>query len=186
MAFTATFLCCATATLCWMRSPWRMPRHTRPARTTRWRVASVGTRIGPRSKACAPTSPQMRRHGVMGAHAGPGRSAWRRRACWWEAVRFDSRTTIRPDVLVGFPNYRRQGIASRAVRLVANYAFGPLGICPLEAFIALDNSGSRGVARNAGFSSADLVLDGEQPMLRHVLRSTGAGASDGEWRTRDS
>jgi RimJ/RimL family protein N-acetyltransferase len=85
-----------------------------------------------------------------------------------------------------FPNYRRQGIASRAVRLVANYASGHLDICQLEAFIALDNSGSRGVARNAGFSPAELVLDGEQYMLRHVLRLTGGGASDGEWQTRDS
>jgi len=69
-----------------------------------------------------------------------------------------------------FPPFRRQGIASRAVRLVCDYAFGTFGLHRLEAFIAPDNLASRGVARNAGFAEMEAVHEGEQLMLRYVLR----------------
>ena len=49
------------------------------------------------------------------------------------------------------PQVRRRGFASRALRLVTRWAFDSLGIARVELYIALDNAGSRGVARRCGF-----------------------------------
>ena len=48
--------------------------------------------------------------------------------------------------------FRRRGYATRAARLASEYAFDELGVGLLELHIAADNTGSRGVARGAGFS----------------------------------
>jgi RimJ/RimL family protein N-acetyltransferase len=76
-----------------------------------------------------------------------------------------------------FPPFRRRGIASRAVRLVCDYAFHAFGVHRLEAFIAPDNLASRGVAHNAGFAEIETVQDGGQPMVRYVLSRPGGPAS---------
>jgi RimJ/RimL family protein N-acetyltransferase len=70
-----------------------------------------------------------------------------------------------------FPPYRRQGIATRAARLVTAYAFEHLGVHRIEAFIEPDNLASRGVARNVGFTEVG-VSQGQgtdRPMLGYVL-----------------
>jgi RimJ/RimL family protein N-acetyltransferase len=75
-----------------------------------------------------------------------------------------------------FPHHRRRGLASRAVRLAAEYAFACLDVTEIELYIEPDNAGSLGVARAAGFIAAGR---GEQSpgsdaaprtMLRFVLR----------------
>ena len=50
-----------------------------------------------------------------------------------------------------FRDFRRRGYATRAVRLASDYAFAELGVNLLEVHIAATNTGSRGVARRAGF-----------------------------------
>lgn len=47
---------------------------------------------------------------------------------------------------------RRRGIASRAVRLTARWAFMDLGVKRLELFTHVGNQASEGVALNCGFS----------------------------------
>ena len=47
--------------------------------------------------------------------------------------------------------HRRRGHASRALRLLAAWAFRELDIGRLELYVEPDNVASRGVARNAGF-----------------------------------
>lgn len=47
---------------------------------------------------------------------------------------------------------RRRGIASRAVRLVAGWAFDELGVTRLELLTHLGNSASEAVARRCGFT----------------------------------
>jgi len=49
------------------------------------------------------------------------------------------------------PQARRRGFASRALELVARWAFEGLGIARIELYIEPDNAGSRGVARRCGF-----------------------------------
>lgn len=47
---------------------------------------------------------------------------------------------------------RRRGIASRAVRLVAHWGVGDLGIARIELMTRLDNVASQGVAARSGFT----------------------------------
>lgn len=58
-----------------------------------------------------------------------------------------------------FPPFRRQGLATRAVRLLCDFAFGNLGIESVELYVEPDNAASRGVARRAGFVE-EAVLPG--------------------------
>ena len=51
-----------------------------------------------------------------------------------------------------FPPFRRRGYASRATRLLCDWAFAELGLERIELHAEEDNLGSRGVARRAGFS----------------------------------
>jgi RimJ/RimL family protein N-acetyltransferase len=51
-----------------------------------------------------------------------------------------------------FPLFRRRGYASRATRLLCDWAFAELGLDRIELHAEEDNVGSRGVARRAGFS----------------------------------
>jgi RimJ/RimL family protein N-acetyltransferase len=68
-----------------------------------------------------------------------------------------------------FPAYRRRGIATRAARLVAGYAFDSLGVRLIEARVEPDNLASIGVTRNVGFTEVDEVLDGHTRYARLVL-----------------
>jgi len=58
-----------------------------------------------------------------------------------------------------FPLFRRRGLATRAVRLLCDFAFGNLGIERVELYVERDNAASRGVARRAGFTE-EAVLPG--------------------------
>ncbi len=50
-----------------------------------------------------------------------------------------------------FPQFRRRGLATRAARLVADWAFSQFDLELIELAAEEDNLGSRGVARGAGF-----------------------------------
>jgi [ribosomal protein S5]-alanine N-acetyltransferase len=50
------------------------------------------------------------------------------------------------------PTHRRQGVASRALRLLCTFAFSELGVERLEAYIEPDNVASRRVVESLGFS----------------------------------
>lgn len=60
------------------------------------------------------------------------------------------------------PDHRARGLAVRAVRLVAAWALGPLGVEVLEARCHPDNPASGGVAERAGFTLAG--VDGDAPV----------------------
>jgi RimJ/RimL family protein N-acetyltransferase len=78
-----------------------------------------------------------------------------------------------------FPAHRRQGLASRAMRLACEYAVTELGAERLEAHVAPDNPGSRGVARNAGFSEVEsFVAPDGQVMQRYVRKRTCGVVAD--------
>jgi len=53
--------------------------------------------------------------------------------------------------------YRRRGHASRAVELVARYAFADLSIVRIELYIEPDNEASFAVARAAGFTEEGVL-----------------------------
>jgi RimJ/RimL family protein N-acetyltransferase len=55
------------------------------------------------------------------------------------------------------PTHRRQGAASRAVRLLCAFAFGELGVERLEAYIEPDNVASRRVVESIGFSEEGIA-----------------------------
>ncbi|MBA2487766.1 MAG: GNAT family N-acetyltransferase [Chloroflexi bacterium] len=50
-----------------------------------------------------------------------------------------------------FPSHRRQGYGSRAVSLLAGWAFDELPIASIIAYVEADNLGSRGVLTACGF-----------------------------------
>jgi len=54
-----------------------------------------------------------------------------------------------------FPSYRRQGYGSRAVSLLADWAFEELAIASMIAHVEVDNVGSRGVLIACGFVDDD-------------------------------
>lgn len=58
-----------------------------------------------------------------------------------------------------FPSHRRRGIATRAARLIAAWAFASPGIERLELHVEPDNTASRGVALGAGFREEGLVRE---------------------------
>jgi [ribosomal protein S5]-alanine N-acetyltransferase len=66
------------------------------------------------------------------------------------------------------PTHRRQGVASRAVRLLCAFAFAELGVERVEAYIEPDNVASRGVVESIGFSeegvarARELTVSGER------------------------
>lgn len=92
-----------------------------------------------------------------------------------------------------FPAHRRRGLAGRAVRLAAQYAFTELGVERLEIHVAPDNPASRGVARRAGFvedgfvaAEADATGDetAGHPMVRYVRLADGKAAASIAGATR--
>jgi RimJ/RimL family protein N-acetyltransferase len=66
------------------------------------------------------------------------------------------------------PTHRRQGVATRAVRLLCGFAFGELGVERLEAYVEPDNLASRRVVESVGFSeegvarARELTASGER------------------------
>lgn len=56
-----------------------------------------------------------------------------------------------------FPEHRRRGLASRAVRLACGFAFSELGVERIELYVEPDNQASRGVARRAGFTQEGIL-----------------------------
>jgi len=73
-----------------------------------------------------------------------------------------------------FPEYRRQGLATRGVRLMLHHFTNTVGISKFVALIEPDNHGSRGVARNTGFIESGLDTSGPRPMLRHEYTADAA------------
>lgn len=61
-----------------------------------------------------------------------------------------------------------QGVATAALALVLDHAFGPVGLHRVEATVRPENEASRAVLRNAGFR--------EEGLLRRYLDV------DGQWR----
>jgi RimJ/RimL family protein N-acetyltransferase len=79
------------------------------------------------------------------------------------------------------PAARGRGVASRAVRLMAGWAFAALGVARLELTCAPDNAASQRVAERCGFT--------REGLLRSHMRFKGArrdtlvfGLLDGELR----
>ncbi len=76
-----------------------------------------------------------------------------------------------------FPAHRRRGLATRALRLVSEYASTTLGVWRLDLHIEPDNVASRRVAQQAGFSEAGTVQDSpgvdarQRLMMRYLLCS---------------
>jgi RimJ/RimL family protein N-acetyltransferase len=66
-----------------------------------------------------------------------------------------------------FPDHRRQGLATRGVRLMLQYFTETIGVSKFVALIEPDNDASRGVARTTGFVEAGLDASGPRLMLRH-------------------
>ena len=66
-----------------------------------------------------------------------------------------------------YPAHRRQGFATRGVRLMLQHFSKHVGVSRFVALIEPDNDASRGVARNAGFIESGLDTSGPRPMLRH-------------------
>ena len=73
-----------------------------------------------------------------------------------------------------FPEYRRQGLAIRGVRLMLQYFSKTVGVSKFVALIEPDNHASRAVARNTGFIESGLDTSGPHPMLRHEHRGTAS------------
>jgi RimJ/RimL family protein N-acetyltransferase len=74
-----------------------------------------------------------------------------------------------------FPQHRRRGYATRAVRLLARWAFDELGVERIELHVEPDNAGSRRVAERAGFRrSARTTGDG---LLVYELSARGWNSS---------
>jgi RimJ/RimL family protein N-acetyltransferase len=67
-----------------------------------------------------------------------------------------------------FPAHRGKGVAPRAVRLMAEWAFGPLGLTELLLEIDPQNVASVRVAEKCGFEPAD-----QSPTREPDTRSAG-------------
>lgn len=122
---------------------------------------------------------------------------WRRQ---WEVggpVRTFAVRDVARDVLVGgcqirlkplngaqmsywiFPPYRNQGLATRALRLGAAFAFEELGVDRVELEIEPDNEASRAVALGAGFTERGIVRHREAgrefEMVQYILERARTG-----------
>jgi len=60
------------------------------------------------------------------------------------------------------PDARGNGVATEAVRLVLDYAFGPLGLHRVALRAAIPNAGSRRVAVKAGMRQVGVLRGDEQ------------------------
>ncbi|MQY14560.1 hypothetical protein SRB5_47280 [Streptomyces sp. RB5] len=70
--------------------------------------------------------------------------------------------------------HRGQGLASRAVRVVAAYAFAELGAPSLVLELESENAGSVGVARSSGFRLLDVpLIEGTEKGRSFALQTWG-------------
>lgn len=72
------------------------------------------------------------------------------------------------------PAHRGHGLAARAVRLMAGYAFEELGADQVILELEADNAASVGVATRAGFSLLDIpLIEGEEKGRPYALQTWG-------------
>ncbi|MFF1923664.1 GNAT family N-acetyltransferase [Streptomyces sp. NPDC058221] len=72
------------------------------------------------------------------------------------------------------PAHRGQGLAARAVRVMAAYAFEQLGVEQVILELEADNAASVGVAVRTGFSLLDVpLIEGEEKGRPYVLQTWG-------------
>ncbi|MFF4244635.1 GNAT family N-acetyltransferase [Streptomyces sp. NPDC001822] len=72
------------------------------------------------------------------------------------------------------PAHRGQGLAARAVRVMAAYAFEQLGVDQVILELEADNTASVAVARKAGFALLDLpLIEGSEKERAFVLQTWG-------------
>ncbi|NED86669.1 GNAT family N-acetyltransferase [Streptomyces sp. SID11233] len=72
------------------------------------------------------------------------------------------------------PAHRGHGLAARAVRLMAGYAFEELGADQVILELEADNAASVGVATRAGFSLLDIpLIEGEEKGRPYTLQTWG-------------
>jgi RimJ/RimL family protein N-acetyltransferase len=91
-----------------------------------------------------------------------------------------------------FPPFRRRGLATKAVRLVCDYAFTQLGVERIELHVEPDHAASRGVAERAGFTEEGVMRSGRsfgqerQDMILYSLSSSplieAPSMAPGTWR----
>ncbi|MGW6984398.1 GNAT family N-acetyltransferase [Streptomyces sp. NPDC054932] len=76
------------------------------------------------------------------------------------------------------PAHRGQGLAARAVRVMAAYAFGQLGVDRVILELEAENASSVGVATRAGFRLLDVpLIEGEEKGRPYVLQTWGLDRS---------
>lgn len=72
------------------------------------------------------------------------------------------------------PAHRGHGLAARAVRLMAGYAFEELGADQVILELEADNAASVGVATRAGFTLLDIpLIEGEEKGRPYALQTWG-------------
>lgn len=72
------------------------------------------------------------------------------------------------------PAHRGQGLAARAVRVMAAYAFGQLGVEQVILELEAENASSVAVATKAGFRLLDVpLIEGEEKGRPFVLQTWG-------------
>ncbi|MGW7343804.1 GNAT family N-acetyltransferase [Streptomyces sp. NPDC054854] len=72
------------------------------------------------------------------------------------------------------PNHRGQGLAARAVRVMAGYAFEQLDVARVILELEAENASSVGVATRAGFRLLDVpLIKGEEKGRPYVLQTWG-------------
>lgn len=72
------------------------------------------------------------------------------------------------------PAHRGQGLAARAVRVMAAYAFGQLGVDQVILELEAENASSVAVATKAGFRLLDVpLIEGEEKGRPFVLQTWG-------------
>lgn len=78
------------------------------------------------------------------------------------------------------PAHRGQGLAARAVRVMAAYAFEQLGVEQVILELESENAASVAVATKAGFSLLDVpLINGEEKGRPYTLQTWGLRRPDG-------
>ncbi|MFE5791155.1 GNAT family N-acetyltransferase [Streptomyces sp. NPDC056503] len=76
------------------------------------------------------------------------------------------------------PAHRGQGLAGRAVRIMAGYAFEQLGVERVVLELEAENAASMAVATKAGFTLLDVpLIEGEEKGRPFVLQTWGLSRS---------
>ncbi|MEU6403252.1 GNAT family N-acetyltransferase [Streptomyces sp. NPDC046985] len=80
------------------------------------------------------------------------------------------------------PAHRGQGLAARAVRVMAAYAFGRLGVEQVILELEAENAASVAVATKAGFSLLDVpLIEGEEKGRPYALQTWGLQRASSGW-----